>query len=131
MPITFRYYDRQNLLLTRAEGNMSLDDIQRHLEAEATARRLGSPELFDATGASTTLTSDQVRQLVEELKALASENAFGPSAVVTDNDVFFGMARMLAIISELHQGPVIGVFRTVDEGLRWLARQPAPGNGHN
>ena len=116
MPISFRYDDRQNLLLTKAEGNVSFDDIQRHLEAEYKTRHLGPPELVDATGANTTVTSDQVKQLVEELKALALKCALGPTAIVTDSDVVFGMARMLAIISELQHGPVIEVFRTMAEG---------------
>ena len=122
MPISFRYDDRQNLLLTEASGSLSFDDIQRHLKAEHRARYLGSPELVDATRASTTLTSEQVKQLVQELKALARKNAFGPTAVVTNNDVVFGMTRMLAIISELQHGPVVGVFRTMAEGLDWLTQ---------
>jgi hypothetical protein len=127
VPISFRYDDRQNLLLTRAEGNLSLDDIQRHLEAEAKALRFGSRELFDATGASTKATADQVKQLVENLKVLGRDNAFGATAVVTDNDVFFGMARMLAILSELQDGPVIGVFRTMAEAIDWLSQATDPG----
>lgn len=121
MPISFRYDEPRKLLLTRAEGNVSFDDLQRHLEAEANARLLGSPELFDTTGTSTTLTTDEVKLLVAQLKALARETVFGPTAVVTDRLVLFGMIRMLAILSELQDGPLIGVFSTVTEALDWLS----------
>jgi hypothetical protein len=46
----------------------------------------------------------------------------GPTAIVTRNDVLFGMAMMLAILCELHGGPNVGVFRTFDEALDWLLR---------
>lgn len=120
MPISFTYDEFRDLLLTRAEGNLSFDEIRAHLEAEDKARRLGSPELFDATGATTTLTSHQAKQLVAQLKGLAGKTLLGPTAVVTDSRMGFGMARMLAILSELQSGPLIGVFPTVAEGLDWL-----------
>lgn len=122
MPISFSYDESRKLLLTRAEGNVSFNEVQRHLEAEKSARLLGSPELFDTTGISSTLTSDEVKLLVAQLKALARETVFGPTAVVTDRLVLYGMVRMLAILSELQNGPVIGVFATVAEALDWLRR---------
>ena len=120
VPISFSYDEPRQLLLTRAEGK-SFDEMQRHLEAEKNARLLGSPELFDMTGTSTTLTSDEVKLLVTRLKALARETVFGPTAFVTDRQVVFGMIRMLAILSELQDGPVIGVFSTAAEALDWLS----------
>lgn len=107
--------------MTKATGSVSFEDLQRHIEAETIARLIGSPELVDALGATTTLTSSEVKHLVHQMKVVAAKTAFGPTAVVTDNRMVFGMARMLAIISELEDGPLVAVFATVAEGLDWLS----------
>ena len=62
---------------------------------------------------------------IATLKTLARDAPFGPTSVVTTNDMFFGMAMMLAILSDLHDGPKVAVFRTFDEGLDWLIRTSA------
>jgi hypothetical protein len=45
--------------------------------------------------------------------------------VVTLNDVFFGMARMLEVLAEIDGTAAFAVFRDVDEGLEWLRRVPS------
>jgi hypothetical protein len=53
---------------------------------------------------------------------MSRQGAFGPTAVITTNDVVFGMASMLAILSELKGGLKVQAFRTFSEGLDWLVR---------
>jgi hypothetical protein len=50
------------------------------------------------------------------------QGSCGPTAVITNKDVLFGMASMLAILSELQDGPKVQAFRTFSEGLDWLVR---------
>jgi hypothetical protein len=122
MPIHF-YYDRDlGILFTRAEGLLTFDEILRHLNKERSAKGIGHPEVFDATQASTDATADQVRLVVQRMIDMRRQGAFGPTAVITTNDVVFGMARMLAILSELGGGPKVQVFRTFNEGLDWVVR---------
>jgi len=46
----------------------------------------------------------------------------GPTALVTTDNVLFGMVSMLAIMLDLEGGPSLGVFRRFDEALEWLVR---------
>jgi hypothetical protein len=48
----------------------------------------------------------------------------GPTAVVADTDVFYGMARMYQLLAEF-DGIAVGVFRDVAEAERWLDTFPA------
>jgi len=110
------------ILFTTAEGVVTFDDIRRHLEEEIRTGALAYRELFDATAAQTNLTANEARCIVGRLTSMMRTQILGPTAVITVNEVFYGMARMTEILSELHNGPKISVFRSFDEGLGWLLR---------
>ena len=120
MPIRFNYDDQLKILFTTAQGLVSFAEVQRHLDEEAAAKALGYREIIDASAASTDLTSEEARELARRLETIMHSGPLGPTAIVTTNDVSFGMARMLAILCELWDGPQIAVFRSFDEGLDWL-----------
>jgi hypothetical protein len=119
MPIVMRFDPVAKRLLTTASGEVTLAEILDHIAAEGREGHLGAPELFDARQATTSLTSAQVRQLVEQMRRAAVESSLGPTALVTTNDVVFGMARMYSLMSDtFDQG--FTVFRTITEAERWL-----------
>jgi hypothetical protein len=120
MPIEFRYDEVRGILFTTAEGVVSFDDVWNHIEREAREGDLTCKELFDATNATTNMTPGEVRHLAESIRGKLDRSGFGPTAIVTRNDVFFGMSRMLEICSELQDGPKFGVFREATRALRWL-----------
>ena len=60
--------------------------------------------------------------IVQRMIDMHRLGAFGATAVITTNDVVFGMASMLGILSELGAGPKVQAFRTFSEGLDWLVR---------
>ena len=122
MPISFTYDPALKIVFTTAQGLVTLTDIQNHLTQESNGYSTGYRELVDASLATTDLTSEQGRELVQFLKSISEKKPFGPTAIVTPNDIVFGMASMIGILSELQGGPVIGVFRTFDAGLNWLLR---------
>ena len=121
MPIRFTLDPTLNILITTLEGLISFDDIEKHLDEEAERGFLRYPEICDATEASTNLTDDQARAIVARLRDMSRSGAFGATAFVTHNDVFFGMVMMIKILSELRGGPRIGVFRSIVAGLEWIA----------
>lgn len=122
MPIRIRLDRQLQILFTTAQGVVTLENIRCHLDEEIRAGGIAYRELFDATAAQTNLTADEARSLVGRLTAMVRTQILGPTAVITVNDVFYGMARMIEILSELHNGPRIRVFRSYDEGLGWLLR---------
>lgn len=120
MPIRFTYNSTVKILFTTAEGVISFEDLQAHLNGEWCAQRVGSREFVDASTASTSLTSEEAKKIVAIVLRMAGQQEFGPTAIVTSDNVLFGMASMVGILSELRDGPAIGVFRSISEGLSWL-----------
>ena len=82
------------ILFTTAEGVVTFDDIRRHLEEEIRTGALAYRELFDATAAQTNLTANEARCIVGRLTSMMRTQILGPTAVITGNEVFYGMARM-------------------------------------
>jgi hypothetical protein len=106
-------------LLTHADGIVTFHDINAHLDVEQRDHNLERPELVDARGATTDLTADQIRRLVHRAADMLRVAQLGPTAIVTDDDVVFGMARMYALLAE-REGIVAEVFRDVESANRWL-----------
>jgi len=120
MAITYTLDRPARRMYTRAEGVLTLPELEEHLDVEERERALGYAELFDARGARTDLTPADVRRLVERAReAHAGGLVVGPTAVVADNDVVYGMARMYALLAEFENAPV-EVFREVEPALEWL-----------
>jgi 2-hydroxychromene-2-carboxylate isomerase len=112
-------------VVTRATGAITYAEIDAHLDEEERARAIGEPELLDATGATTDLSVDQVRALVHRAHRMLRRGAVGPTAVVADQDVLFGMARMYQLLAEL-DGISVSVFRDAEDAERWLAGGELP-----
>jgi hypothetical protein len=115
---------------TRAVGVVSFEDVQKHLEEKAADKVLAFREVLDASNASTTMTQEQVREIVSRIVAMMRGGSYGPTAVIAANAAFFGMARMIGILCEVQGGPTVAVFRTFNEAMDWLVQvsPPAPGS---
>jgi len=123
MPITFVVDRAKDRITATASGPVTFDDIRHHLETERAARGLTLPELIDGRGAVPVFTSDDVRRVVDWLRAAAKTSALGPTAVVVGSDVGYGMMRMLEIL--LDDTAEVRPFRTVDEANTWLTHAGA------
>ena len=116
----FRDQD-DNRLITTADGLVTFEEINAHLDVEERNGDLNRPELIDARNATTNLTAQQVRHLAHRAADMLSRVRLGPTAVVTNNDTVFGMARMYSVFAE-SAGAVVEVFRDIDAASRWLAQ---------
>ena len=119
MPIAMEFDTASNRLRTTATGELTLADLLGHIDDEERAAHLGAPELFDARDATTSLMAPEVRRLVDVMRTYAKQQAIGPTALVTRNDVVFGMARMYGILSGDFD-PRFSVFRNMTDAERWL-----------
>lgn len=108
-------------MLTRADGIVTFHDINAHLDVEQRNRDLHRAELIDARGATTDVTGAQVRQLVQRSAEMLRTVDWGPTAIVTTDDVAYGMARVYAILAE-HVGVNAEVFRDMRSATAWLNR---------
>lgn len=118
MPISLIADATLDCTVARAEGVVTFDDLVRHGE-EKRARALSLDELLDARGATTNITTQQVRTLVHRTAMLHREGRFGVLAVVATSRLTFGMARMYQILCD-GLPTRIGVFRSLDEARTWL-----------
>jgi hypothetical protein len=106
-------------LFTTASGLVTFDDINEHLNLEEYNRDLSRPELIDARSATTNLTADEIRRLAQRAADVMARVPIGPTAIVTTNDVVFGMARMYSAFAERARARV-EVFRAIDAADTWL-----------
>jgi hypothetical protein len=121
MPIRYSTDPVNRRLVTRADGIVTFAEINAHLDVEQRNRDLDRPELIDARGATTDLTTQQVRQLVQRAANMLRLVQLGPTAIVTTDDALYGMARMYSILAE-GVGAVSEVFSDVESATRWLNR---------
>ena len=106
-------------LRASAEGTVTLGDVLTHLEQERLEAGLSRCELIDARGATPAFSPGEVRSIVEALRRLARESRLGPTAIVADNDIGYGLLRMLEMLVE--DVCAVRPFRRVEEAEQWLA----------
>jgi hypothetical protein len=119
MGITYVVDHARRRVLTRAEGLLTFADLAAHAEAEIRDRPASYQELFDATGATTDLTAEQVQTMVQRVNQACQKEPAGDVAIVATEPVMFGLARMYSILCE-QTGPPVEVFRSVADAERWL-----------
>jgi len=119
MSITYSVDPGSGHLLTRADGVVTFQDIDAHLDVEQRNRDLHRPELIDARDATTNVTALQVRLLIKRAASMLRVVDLGPTAIVTTNDVVYGMARMYSILAE-GAGVHAEVFRDMRSANSWL-----------
>ena len=105
-------------LLATAEGVITLEDVRVHLSHEARAASLSYPELIDARAASPEFSPDDVRRIVALLRGLARDGRLGPTAVIVETDVGYGMLRMLEMLVE--DVCAVRPFRRREPAEQWL-----------
>jgi hypothetical protein len=110
---------------TRAQGLLTYARLCAHLYDGERSRLAGYDELFDATGADTDLTAEQVRSLFLRASQMLQKGPIGATAIVATNPVVFGMARMYGLLCH-GAGVPVAVFRTVAEAEQWLDAHSAP-----
>jgi hypothetical protein len=119
MPVISEVDHLRRQMYTTADGEITMDDIRKHLTQEHRDKGLAYRELIEASRATVAFSPSDVRTTVEILRAYGREGLLGPTAIVVGNDFAYGMIRMLAILLE-------GVcelqpFRARQEAEQWLA----------
>jgi hypothetical protein len=112
---------QRRLVLTTAEGCVTLDDVREHQD-----RLLADPEFdssFDQLIDMTSVTTLDVS--ADGARTIAHRRIFSPKsrrAIVATKPHIFGMGRMLEIYHEDVEYAEVEVFRSMDEALKWLER---------
>ncbi len=118
--ITITVDHPRRLLLVRAVGPITFEDIRTHLEEERVIGGLPYRELIDARGFTPAFSLKEVRAVVELLRRLGGESRLGPTAIIVDSEIGYGMIRFLEILVE--DVCAVRPFWHQDEAEAWLAK---------
>ena len=120
MPFATSFYRDRRLMITRAWGHITVDDV-RAFRQEIVARPEFDPawaHIFDARDAvDFDLSNEEVRQIAETSRLAPSARR----AMVATDRLIFDRFRMYATLFELHvDGSAVGVFKTLDDAIEWV-----------
>lgn len=120
MPADYKIDKERRLVLSFGSGLLSIEDVLSHMN------RISVDPDFDPTF-SQLLDFTKVTELgfgPQEVREFAERNIFAPHArraFVVQNDLHFALARMFEIHRELRGETGIGVFRSVEGAMEWIA----------
>lgn len=93
------------------------DCLARYYGGEVTSHTLWDATEIDVSTSNT----DEMRELAQHVRKIADTRVGGKTAIVTSDDLGYGMSRMLEAFYEMAQVPFeIQVFRTIAEAKKWL-----------
>ncbi|MDJ0889039.1 MAG: hypothetical protein QNI89_17170 [Desulfobacterales bacterium] len=84
--------------------------------------------LWDITEAEVPVGSaDEISNLAHYVRNLSYARHGGKTAIISHNDLGYGMSRMLGTLYEMEKVPFeIHVFRSIDEATQWLGNGSTP-----
>jgi hypothetical protein len=124
MPVTVTVDHAQRRVLVRCSGVVTYADIESHVQIEEPHAEVTHSGLVDLRGCGTDMSVDEVRALAYRIHTRWSHRYRGPTAIVADDDVMYGMARLFATLSEVTGNgisPPIEVFRDIEDAEQWLS----------
>jgi hypothetical protein len=127
VPISYTVDREQRRLTARAEGHVGLADIEAYVKARDEDSALGYDEFFDARGATTRLTPDEVQSLVDHCRELIKNTRLGRTGVVADDEQLLRLVGMFSTLV-LPLGMTVQVFRELEPAEEWLDIEAADGS---
>jgi NAD(P)-dependent dehydrogenase (short-subunit alcohol dehydrogenase family) len=121
MTVHYRIDHESHRILTRAFGEVTLEEVLEHfdqLAADPSYER-DLDVLLDLVDCKTLPEADEIRAAAERVTAEALDLRFGRLAVVVSSEALFGMARMFLTLGESAFSDA-QVFRDRDDALAWL-----------
>jgi hypothetical protein len=124
MPVAYTYDEEQGLLTTTFEGAVTDDELEQHVREVSGDPRVGPGvrELIDLRAVTKVkVTVKGLRYVIANDRKFADKFKDERQAVVTTNDLIYGMARMYQMMSNVNAGPsTIKIFREYDAAMTWL-----------
>jgi len=120
MPYATSFYLDRRLMITRAWGHITVDDV-RAFRQEIVARPGFDPmwaHIFDARDAfEFDLSNEEIRQIAETSRLAPSARR----AMVATDPVIFDRFRTYGTLFQLQvDGSAVGVFKTLDDAIEWV-----------
>jgi len=130
MPVVYEIDKAKHRIHTRCVGPVTLDEVLQHFID--LVRDPDCPEwldvLLDLTEQTSLPTTGQLSAVATQMARVSPRVQFHNCAVIASEDALFGMARVFGVLSESYFAAT-HVFRTVEEGVRWLDSRLTPPPG--
>lgn len=123
MPIRFTIDHAKRFVYARAEGEVTLSDIEGFTDAVMVENALPYRKLFDGRGAFGKYDDNDMMMLGARVSAYASVGKRGALAVVPSPEYFEMASRFINLGKSDRPARV---FLDRDAALRWLESQPEP-----
>jgi hypothetical protein len=121
MPITYRYDDLANRLVTRCEGGVRFQEVVEHFRRLGRDRRIkpGCDVILDLSFQTAMPTSEQLDDIAAIIEDVVEIIPFGRCAVIAPQDLVYGLGRMFQGFTwPLFTGTK--VLRNNAEAIAWL-----------
>jgi hypothetical protein len=121
MPIHYRYDDTAHRVLTRCEGQLTLQEVISHFRELSRSTRLhpGSDVLVDVTFQTNVPQPENLASAASVLEEVTELIPFGRCAIVAPNDIANEIGRRFqAVTWPLFTG--IRLFATNADAIAWL-----------
>ena len=120
MPISIDYDRKENVIYSKAEGEIKLDDIFSYFSAVANlGLEKGYRVLADYSDAILELSSEDIYEMAGRRTMLPDTNEKISIAVFCKEDYVFGLGRMYEALIDKDKYNVM-VFRSQEEAKKWL-----------
>jgi hypothetical protein len=122
MPINYTIDHATRFVHARAEGTITLKDVEAFLDAVVVQGALPYRKLFDASEATGTYDDNDVMALGARASAYASMARRGPLAIVPRKNMAPDLARRFINLAK-YETPA-RIFRSAAEARKWLDSLP-------
>ncbi len=118
MPLHWTIDSRLKLFAAKAEGHVTLDDVNRMLDAIVGAEAVGYRKLFDGSQGDPRMSPAELLRLGVRMRAIHATGTMGPLAVVLPANKYYLVARLLGMIAAAKRP--MRVFTEPDKARQWL-----------
>jgi hypothetical protein len=121
MPISIDYDRKENVLYSKAEGVIKLDDITSYFSSVASTidSKKGYRVFADYSDAFLKLSNRDMLEIVNRRKTMHDTNEKINIAVFCKEDLVFGLGRMYEVLLDKDKYNVT-IFRNQEEARKWL-----------
>ncbi len=120
MPISIDYDRKENVIYTKAEGVIKLDDIISYFSSAATSDlKKGYRVLADYSDAILKLSNEDIHEMARRRKVMLDTDKKISIAVFCKEDLVFGLGRIYEALLDEDKYNVM-IFRSQEEARKWL-----------
>jgi hypothetical protein len=118
MPLHWTIDSKIKLFAATADGDVTLEDVNRMLDAMAGADAHGYRKMFDGSHGDTRMGPVDLLSLGVRMRSIHATGRMGPLAIVVPDDKYYLVARVLGMLAAAKRP--MRVFKDPKKARQWL-----------